>query len=292
MKDQGAPVVLQVEDLWFRYPSAERPALRGINLTVQRGETIGIIGSSGAGKSTLCQAIRGIIPHSSPGEVEGRVKAFGVDITSELRVDLGARIGLVLQDPEAQIIGMTVAEDLAFGPENYEVDPAVIAERSLRYLDLVGLHGLLDRDTYALSGGQKQRLAIASALMSEPELLILDEPTSELDPLGKDQLFAVIDRLRQNDDHTVIVVEHEVDRLVRVADRIVVIDNGAILAAGTPLEVFTGPGVYARTAGERLPAAAELIARSTDAGLLINPVATLDLEDAMAQIVLRLETAR
>ena len=284
--------MLQVEDLWFRYPSAEQPALRGIDLTVHRGETIGIIGPSGAGKSTLCQAIKGIIPHSSPGEVEGCVKAFGVDITSEHRLDVGARIGLVLQDPEAQIIGMTVAEDLAFGPENYEVDPAVIADRSLRYLDLVGLQGLLDRDTYVLSGGQKQRLAIASALMSEPELLILDEPTSELDPQGKDELFAVIERLRQGGDHTVIVVEHEVDRLVRFADRIVVMDNGAILADGTPLEVFTGPDVNARTAGERLPAAAELLARSADAGFLTDSVATLDLDKALAQVILRLETTK
>lgn len=135
-------------------------------------------------------------------------------------------------------------------------------------------------------------MAIASALMSEPELLILDEPTSELDPQGKDELFAVIERLRQGGDHTVIVVEHEVDRLVRFADRIVVMDNGAILADGTPLEVFTGPDVNDRTAGERLPAAAELLARSTDAGFLTHSVATLDLDEALAQVILRLETTK
>lgn len=287
-----APEVLHVEDFWFRYPSAQDAALKGIELSVRSGEVVGILGASGAGKSTLCQAIKGLIPHSSPGEVDGRVRAFGEDITSEHRLDIGARIGLVLQDPEAQIIGMTVAEDLAFGPENYEVDPAVIAERSVHYLALVGLAGLMDRDTYALSGGQKQRLAIASALMSEPELLILDEPTSELDPVGKEQLFRVIEGLRRGGEHTVLVVEHEVDRLVRVADRIVIMQDGQIAVQGSSLEVFFGPGADARTASERMPAAADLLSQLVHTGALADPVPTLDLDLALDQVMSALGAQR
>jgi energy-coupling factor transport system ATP-binding protein len=278
---EANPVIAQVHDLWFRYPSAEEPALKGIDLTVRRGEFIGVIGPSGAGKSTLCQAVAGIIPHSTPGEIEGRVEVFGDDLTAEPRLDVTARIGLVLQDPEAQIIGMTVAEDLAFGPENYEIDPVVIAERSRRCLAQVGLSDLMERDTYALSGGQKQRLAIASALMLEPDLLVLDEPTSELDPLGKDQVFAVIESLRRRGDVTVVVVEHEVDRLVRLADRIVVVEDGRIVADDTPLSVFSGPGVLDRTAGERLPAAAELLGRLAAAPTFPPLSPTLDLDKVL-----------
>jgi energy-coupling factor transporter ATP-binding protein EcfA2 len=280
--------IVRVDDLWFRYPSADLPALKGVSLTVRRGEFIGVIGPSGAGKSTLCQAIAGIIPHSVPGEVEGGVEVFGSDVTTEQRMDVTARVGLVLQDPEAQIIGMTVAEDLAFGPENYEVPPEVIDERSVRCLDRVGLAGLMERDTYALSGGQKQRLAIASALMLEPDLLILDEPTSELDPLGKDQVFAVIEDLRREGDVTVIVVEHEVDRLARLADRIVVVSEGRVLVDDAPLAVFSGPDVFARTAGERLPAAADLLARLAATGEFPDVQPTIDLDEALASTAARL----
>lgn len=273
-----------VDDLWFRYPSARIPALRSIRLTIGRGEFVGVIGPSGAGKSTLCQAIKGIIPHSSPGEIEGQVSVYGTDITSELRLDVTARVGLVLQDPEAQIIGMTVAEDLAFGPENYELAPSIIEERSRRCLSQVGLPvALLGRDTYALSGGQKQRLAIASALMLEPDVLILDEPTSELDPSGKDQVFGVLEALRREAGMTVILVEHEIDRLARVADRLLVMDGGRIVEDDTTLGIFFGTSDSA-LAGERLPAAVELHRRlraSCAAFPSISP--TLDLDTVLTE---------
>lgn len=286
----AADPVLQVDDLWFRYPAAERPTLRGIDLTVHRGEFVGIVGRSGAGKSTLCQAIAGLIPHSTPGEVEGSVRVLGADVVADHRLDVGARISLVLQDPEAQIIGMTVAEDLAFGPENYEMDPDEIRRRSVRCLERVGLAGLMERDTYALSGGQKQRLAIASALMMEPEILVLDEPTSELDPLGKDQVFEIVSDLRAGADTTIIMVEHEVDRLVQLADRIVVVDEGAVVADDRPLAVFTGPDVLHRVRGERLPSAAELLGRLAEVPAFPAIEPTLDLPTALDRIGDRLPT--
>lgn len=282
---------VRVEDLWFRYPGADLPALRGIDLVVGPGEFHGVIGPSGAGKSTLCLALTGLIPYSVEGEVEGRVLVRGVDVTSRHEPDVTAEMSLVLQDPEAQIIGMTVAEDLAYGPENYEVDPAVIAERSVRCLDLVGLPGMSERDTYALSGGEKQRLAIAAALMTEPRILVLDEPTSELDPLGKDQVFAVLAELRRAHDTTVVVVEHEVDRLVGLADRIWVMHEGRVTASGAPLDVFSGSGLYERTAGERIPPAAELLSRLAAAGVLAEPAWTLDLDEASDQVRRRVEEA-
>lgn len=275
---------VRLDDVWFRYPTADAPALRGVNLDIGVGEFVGIIGPSGAGKSTLCQAIKGLIPHTTPGEVEGSVEVFGTDIASGLHPAQVARVGLVLQDPEAQIIGMTVREDLAFGPENYEIAPQEIETRSIDCLEAVGLTGLLDRDTYALSGGQKQRLAIASALMLEPEILVLDEPTSELDPLGKDEVFEVLQELRRQRQVTVIVVEHEVDRLAKLADRIVVIDHGYVIADGSPLQVLAGAGARERTAGERLPAAAEFALRLSEDGPFPQTRPTLDLDRAITQV--------
>ncbi|WP_417554913.1 energy-coupling factor ABC transporter ATP-binding protein [Microbacterium sp.] len=265
MTSDAAPVLV-ADDLWFEYPTASEPALRGIDLAVREGEFIGIIGPSGAGKSTLCQALKGLIPHSTPGTVEGAVIAFGEDITDSPDNTASRRVGLVLQDPEAQIIGMSVAEDLAFGPENYEVDPDEIRIRAVEALAQVGLSEYMERDTYALSGGQKQRLAIASALMLAPDILILDEPTSELDPLGKDQVFEVISRLRGQRSVTVIVVEHEVERLAALADRILVMEHGKVIADGTPLEVFGRAGARERAAGERLPAAADLVEELREVG--------------------------
>lgn len=279
---------ITVDDLWFRYPTATDPTLCGLSFVIHEGEFVGIMGPSGAGKSTLCQALKGLIPHTTPGEVEGTVTVFGRDVTAEANSIEGARVGLVLQDPEAQIIGMTVREDLAFGPENYEVDPEEIARRSVVCLEAVGLSGLMDRDTYTLSGGQKQRLAIASALMLEPDVLVLDEPTSELDPLGKDQVFEILESLRALRTITVIVIEHEVDRLARLADRIIVIDHGEIVADGTPLDVLGTPGARERTAGERLPAAADFSLDLLDRGF---PPAqpTLVLADAIANVTRVLE---
>jgi energy-coupling factor transporter ATP-binding protein EcfA2 len=185
---------------------------------------------------------------------------------------------------------MTVAEDLAYGPENYEEDPEAINERSIRCLQQVGLSAeLLDRDTYALSGGEKQRLAIASALMLEPELLILDEPTSELDPIGKEQVFQVMRSLQDHADVSLIIVEHEIERLVRIADRIIVLEAGRVVTEGSPLAVFTGEDVIDRTAGERLPAAAELyLALGRSGGVFPGLKATLDLAPFLDTIASRL----
>lgn len=286
-----AGIAIDVEDLWFRYPVAEVPALKGVEFQVRTGEMIGIIGPSGAGKSTLCQALKGLIPHSTPGEVEGEVRIFGADVTNVDQAGVGSeRIGLVLQDPEAQIIGMTVREDLAFGPENLAVDPEEIRRRSIIHLADVGLEDLMDRDTYELSGGQKQRLAIASALMLEPDILIFDEPTSELDPLGKDEVFEVLRRIRQERDVTIVVVEHEVDRLASLVDRIIVMSDGEIVIDGPPLDVLASPGARANTAGERLPSAADFALSLQELGFTGLGSPTFDLAgvtDDVAKILER-----
>jgi energy-coupling factor transporter ATP-binding protein EcfA2 len=278
------PVVFETRDLWLAYPTAEQPSLRGITFSGRAGEFIGITGPSGAGKSTLLACLQGLVPRSVTAETSGSVRVFDHDVIATPLGAQGSRIGLVLQDAEAQIVGMTVAEDLAFGPENYGVDPAEIRRRSAEVLAAVGLAGMADRDTYALSGGQKQRLAIASVLMLRPDIILLDEPTSELDPAGKAEVFEVVDRLRRESATTIVMVEHELDRLAAMADRLIVLDHGEIVADGTPAELLSDVELFLRTGGERPPAAAELQWRLRSAGWPFASEPSLSLATVVSRI--------
>ena len=175
---------------------------------------------------------------------------------------------LVFQNPETQIIGLTVAEDLAFGPENLLRDPAWIRAAIPVYLDQVRLAGYQDVDTYRLSGGQKQRLAIADALILEPEILILDEPTSELDPIGKDQFFEVLERLRRERSITVIMVEHAAEQLAAMADRVIVMQHGLVVDQGPPDQLYRNPVLFHHPQAERAPQISEVLFELLQAGLL------------------------
>jgi energy-coupling factor transporter ATP-binding protein EcfA2 len=250
--------VVQIEGLTFHYPDSE-PVLRDINLEIKRGEFIGITGPSGAGKTTLCMCLKGLIPHVIGGTMRGRVIVQGKNTRKTEPSILAEAVAMVFQDPEAQIVGLTVEEDLAFGPENLMRPPDLIRAAIPRVLQTVGLSGYERRETYRLSGGQKQRIAIASALMMEPQVLILDEPTSELDPQGKDEVFEVVRTLREEHDVTIIMVEHEVEQLADVADRIIALDHGSIVADAPPREFFRNAELFHRTEGERLPQVAALL---------------------------------
>jgi energy-coupling factor transport system ATP-binding protein len=175
---------------------------------------------------------------------------------------------LVFQNPETQIIGLTVAEDLAFGPENLRRDPAGIRAAIPRYLEQVRLSGYEEADTYRLSGGQKQRLAIADALILEPQILILDEPTSELDPIGKDEVFEVVERLRRERSITVVMVEHAAEQLADMADRIIVLADGALVDQGPPDELYRNPRLFHRPDAERAPQISEVLFQLVEAGLI------------------------
>jgi energy-coupling factor transporter ATP-binding protein EcfA2 len=261
------PLVL-VEDLRFQYPVGTTPALKGISFQVRRGEFIGITGPSGSGKTTLALCLRGLIPHSVSGKMEGRVRACGMDTRQTTAAQLGEHVSLVFQDPEAQIVGLTVAEDLAFGPENYEWPRERILARIPEMLRLVRLDGFMDRETYSLSGGQKQRVAIAGALMMTPQLLIMDEPTSELDPIGREEVFDTVRRLRDEHDVTVIMIEHAVEQLAEFADRIILMDEGGIVAEGPPRQLFRDIELFHTIGGERLPQVAEVLFTLEQQGLL------------------------
>jgi energy-coupling factor transport system ATP-binding protein len=256
-------VAIRVRDLRFRYPGAARDALAGVNLDVQRGEFLGITGPSGAGKSTLCLCLKGLVP---AGVFSGSVSVAGQTVAPGSPYVEGS--ALVFQNPETQIIGLTVAEDLAFGPENLLRDPAWIRAAIPLYLDQVRLAGYQETDTYRLSGGQKQRLAIADALILEPEILILDEPTSELDPIGKDEVFDVLERLRRERAITVVMVEHAAEQLADMADRIIVLQDGLLVDQGPPDQLYRNPVLFHRPDAERAPQISEVLFQLVQAGLL------------------------
>jgi energy-coupling factor transporter ATP-binding protein EcfA2 len=275
----GEPLI-EVRDLRFRYPTGRSDALDGIDLTVQRGEFVGITGPSGAGKSTLCLCMKGLIP---AGKLSGTIRVAGQDI--QANAPYVENSALVFQDPETQIIGLTVAEDVAFGPENLERDPATIRAAIPRCLEIVRLGDYANAETFRLSGGQKQRLAIADALILEPDLLILDEPTSELDPIGKDEVFEVVARLRKERSVTVVMVEHAAEQLAEMADRIILMNEGRIVAQGPPAALYHHEDFFHRPDGERSPQVAQVLFELERDGV-IDPGAFTAREDEAVGVLM------
>lgn len=244
-------VAVSIERLTFTHAHAATPALRDVSLEVAAGEFVGIVGLNGAGKTTLLLALNGVVPHLLTGERSGRVTVAGRDPASTTVRDMARDVAMVFDDPEAQLSQPTVADEVALGLENLGVPWAAMARRIGEALDAVGLAGLEARDPMTLSGGEQQRLAIACAIAMRPRILAMDEPTSGLDPAGRAAVFEIARRLNRDEGITVIVADHAVEALAEHADRIVVLEGGAIVLDGPPADVFgrlasgsdDGPGV-------------------------------------------------
>ncbi len=227
---------VRVEDLSFTYAGNPEPSLRNVNLVQRVGEMIGIMGASGAGKSTLAKVLNRIVPELEGGEFHGVVVLGGHSIAGSRVRDLAGEIGMVFQDFESQLFSTTVAHEVAFAMERVGMPREQILARLTLALEAVGLRGFEDRDPTTLSGGQKQRLAIASVLALRPRVVILDEPTTDLDPEGRAEVFALIRQMRE-EGVSLIVIEHEAEEL-RQCDRIVILRDGSIIAEGTPATVM------------------------------------------------------
>ncbi|AHL21973.1 energy-coupling factor ABC transporter ATP-binding protein [Thermococcus nautili] len=234
--------MIELRDVTFRYPRSKNPALMDVSLKIGDGEFVGILGPSGSGKSTLALTLNGIIPNSIRGAFSGEVivrdpKTGKTFKTTETPVSkLSTLVGLVLQNPESQLFNMTVEDEVAFALENLGLPREEIAERVEWALKVVGLGGLENEFPPNLSGGEKQRLAIASVIAMKPSHLILDEPTSQLDPKGKREVLRVVEELNRAGT-TVVMVEHDSRFLFRKADRLVVLNGGRVILQGTPREV-------------------------------------------------------
>lgn len=229
---------IEIKNAYYRYPNARDFVLRGINLKVERGEFVSLMGPTGAGKSTLCLTLNGILPHSLGGELQGEVRIMGKATTDCTVPELAQKVGIVFQESESQLFSMSVEEEVAFGPENLGVDPVEIRERVDWALEVVRMKEYSHQSPFKLSGGQKQRVAIAAALSMLPDILILDEPTSELDPVGKMEVFSVVSYLKEKQNITVVIVEHESEEIARFSDRILVLEKGEIVLEDEPRKVL------------------------------------------------------
>ncbi len=230
--------IIEVEGLRVKYPLRRLPALREVSFRVAQGETLLILGPSGSGKSTLALTLNGIIPHNVEADVSGRVTVAGLDAFATPPGVLSKHVGVVFQDPEAQFCTLTVADEVAFGLENLAVPREEMDRRIGQALNMVGLEGMEHRRLRNLSGGEKQRLALASILAMEPEIIILDEPTANLDPLSTVEFFRTIEPLRRK--HTILIVEHKLDDCIHLVDRVLVLSrDGALAASGSPRNIFS-----------------------------------------------------
>ncbi len=237
----SAANAIEIRDLSFRYKSEtseKNPlALDNINLDIKKGEFVVIMGPSGAGKSTLANCLNGLIPHFQRGEYEGEVKVDELIVKNEKVGRMSKEIGLVFQDFEAQLFSTNTMLELAFGPENFGVPREEIHRRILDVLKTVQLEGFEERQPSTLSGGQKQRLAIGSILATEPEIICMDEPTTDLDPVGKMGIFKIARHLHSKSEFTLLIIEHETEEALH-ADRLILMENGIVLKDGRPRDIL------------------------------------------------------
>ena len=231
--------IIEVRDVTYSYPLTTVPQLKDINLKIQKGKFYGVIGENGSGKTTLCSLLRGFIPSFYKGELNGEVLFKGEPLES-YKNDLSRHIGFIFQNPFTQISGVkdTVFEEVAYGLENMGVEQELIIKKVVDVMKLTNIEHLADKNPMQLSGGQMQRVAIASVIVLEPELIIIDEPTSQLDPEGTESVFKVIKKLKEQ-GITIILVEHKVDLLAEYSDEIIVMQNGSIFASGNKTEVLS-----------------------------------------------------
>ena len=261
--------LLKIEDLSFKYFKGEDYTLKNINLELREGEFVLLIGPSGCGKSTLINTINGLIPHVIRGIRKGKVLINGVDVRDMELKDVSTMVGTVFQDPETQFFTLTVLEELAFGHENLKLPVEEIEKRIEFAVKATGIEDLLKKDLMSLSGGQKQRVAIASALTMMPKILILDEPTTNLDPRGVAEVLKTIKKLKDETNMLIILIEHRLEEVSKYADKVIVMNDGQILQFGDARDVYSNPKTL-YDLGIRPPWSSETIIELKKLGLLPN----------------------
>jgi energy-coupling factor transporter ATP-binding protein EcfA2 len=244
-------IAVEVKDLWWRYSLDTDWVLRGVNLTIKQGETVCIVGPTGAGKTTLLSCIQSLLPHSFPmGEMKGEVRVDGSDTRSTRAAQLAGRVGMVFEDAESQFVFPTVEDDLMFGLENLNISAEDADGRLKMVREEFGIGELMGRTAAELSGGQKQRVSIAGLVAVQPKVLLLDEPTAELDPVGKSEVMDLVRKIKSRLGITLVIVEQDLEDVVGLAERFLLLDGGKILIEGDPKKFFADPtlllehGVY------------------------------------------------
>ena len=242
--------IVQANHLSFTYTGASKPSIEDISIGIAPGEFVVLTGPSGCGKTTICRCLNGLIPNFYSGDFTGELIVDGMSVKQHTTAELAPHVGMVFQNPENQLFSLSVERDVAFGPENLGLSREETRKRVDWALDVTGISRLKDKPPYELSGGQQQRAAIAAVLAMQPKVMILDEPTSFLDPKSALEILEVISDLNNKLGITIILVEHRLDIVSKHANRVIVMDNGRIVLDGTPKDVY---GEHARLIGIGLP---------------------------------------
>jgi len=276
-------MAVEFKNVTFTYPLSSVPALQGVDLRVEPGEFVSIVGANGAGKSTLCQAVRALVPQFTKGELTGQVIVDGRDVATTTIGELTRDVGYVFQNPFTQMSGVspTVFDELAYGLGNLGVPPDEMRQRVEDMLTATKLGDLRDRNPFELSGGQQQRVALASILVMDQPVLVIDEPTSQLDPETTDAMFELISQAHSA-GRTIILVEHKMEQVAQFSDRVIVMESGRIVLNGTPAEVFSDP--RCAEAGVRMPESMYLRQALVSRGieLPVHPLSVHELVDDIA----------
>ena len=273
--------IIKFENVHFTYPGDQMESLCGVNLEIQAGSFVAVLGHNGSGKSTLAKHMNGILVPN-----EGRVLVKDIDSADESRlIELRRKVGMVFQNPDNQIVANVVEDDVAFAPENLGIEPKEIRRRVDEALKLVGMYELRRHAPHLLSGGQKQRVAIAGVIAMEPEIIVLDEPTAMLDPLGREEVISTVTRLCRDKGMTVVLITHHMDECVG-ADRLIVMSNGNIAADGKPAEVFADMELMERE-GLTVPETTRLLYDLKQRGMDL-PLTALDVDSCAREIVRQL----
>lgn len=247
---------LQSTDLTFTYEGAKTPALKDIHIEIKTGEFVIITGPSGSGKSTLARCLAGFIPHDYPGIFQGSVQVLGQDTQTQTITQLARNISLIQQDPDSQIVTLNVVNEIAFGPENFQIPPQEIRTRINWALDAVSAQSLQTRRTQTLSGGEKQKVVIASFLALQSPILLFDEPTAQLDPRTTNEVINTL-KLLHNQGITILVIAHRIQPFLPYATRLILIDDGTIRVNETPTKLKESPAIITKL-GVALPSSPQI----------------------------------
>lgn len=280
--------IIETKNLTYTYPGGTKPSISDISIKVEKGEFVLITGPSGCGKTTLCRCFNGLIPHFYQGELKGEIIVASMDITKHQTHEMAKSVGLVFQNPENQLFALSIEKDVAFGLENLGLQREEIRKRVDWALMQTGIYDLRERSPHEVSGGQQQRVAIAAVLAMQPEIIVLDEPTSFLDPLSAEKIFEVIRELNKKLGITVVLVEHRLDLTAKYADHIIIMDEGKVCFDGNPREILSTEET--RLIGVGIPKATLLYQMLKKEGVKLSNTTPLSSEELATLLLEALKT--
>lgn len=275
--------IIETKNLTYTYPGASKPSIDDVSIKVEKGEFVLITGPSGCGKTTLCRCFNGLVPHFYQGEIKGEITVAGINTLDHHTYEMAKHVGLVFQNPENQLFALSIEKDVAFGLENMGTAREVMRKKVDLALNQTGIYDIKERSPHEISGGQQQRVAIAAVIAMSPEIIVLDEPTSFLDPLSAEKIFDVIYRLNKEQGITVILVEHRLDLTAKYTDHLIVMDRGTVRLEGDPREILSSEET--KLMGVGIPKATLLYQMLKKEGLKLGDKTPLSSEELADEIM-------